>query len=67
VTNLKSRFEFESDKFPTRKGLHVYNIATQHNTEKNSKDVKELFIAACMSSLAVQSCVWLLGRKGRGR
>jgi hypothetical protein len=41
-------------------------IATEHNTEKNSKDVKILFIAACMSSLGVHSCVWLLGRKGRG-
>jgi hypothetical protein len=41
-------------------------LAPNTTQKENSKDVKILFIAACMSSLGVQSCVWLLGRKGRG-
>jgi hypothetical protein len=41
-------------------------IATEHNTEKNSKDVKNLFIAACMSSSGCTQLCLAFG-EGRGR
>jgi formate-dependent nitrite reductase cytochrome c552 subunit len=49
-----------------KEGVTCVNCHPTQTQKKNSKDVKILFIAACMSSLGVQSCDWLLGRKGRG-